>query len=62
LQPVIAEVLTALETQAETRFARMSGSGATCFALCETDEAAKALSGRMQAMMPGAWVRSCRLG
>ena len=62
LQPVIAQVLTALEAQAETRFARMSGSGATCFALCETDEAAKALSGRMQAMMPGAWVRACRLG
>ncbi len=62
LQPVIAVVLTALEAQAETRFARMSGSGATCFALCETDEAAQALSGRMQAMMPGAWVRACRLG
>lgn len=62
LQPVIAEVLTTLESQAETRFARMSGSGATCFALCETDEAAKTLSGRMQAMMPGAWVRACRLG
>lgn len=62
LQPVIAEVLTALEAQKETLFARMSGSGATCFALCETDEAASALSGRMQAMMPAAWVRACRLG
>jgi 4-diphosphocytidyl-2-C-methyl-D-erythritol kinase len=62
LQPVIAEVLTALEAQKETLFARMSGSGATCFALCETDEAANALSVRMQAMMPAAWVRACRLG
>ena len=62
LQPVIAEVLTTLEAQEETLFARMSGSGATCFALCETDEAANALSGRMQAMMPAAWVRACRLG
>lgn len=62
LQPVIAEVLTALEAQKETLFARMSGSGATCFALCETDEAASALGGRMQAMMPAAWVRACRLG
>lgn len=62
LQPVVAEVLTALEAQEETLFARMSGSGATCFALCETDEAASALSGRMQAMMPAAWVRACRLG
>ena len=62
LQPVIAEVLTMLEAQPETRFARMSGSGATCFALCETDEATEALSLRMQTMMPGAWVRACRLG
>ncbi|MCR6660764.1 MAG: 4-(cytidine 5'-diphospho)-2-C-methyl-D-erythritol kinase [Asticcacaulis sp.] len=62
LQPIIAEVLTALESQDETLFARMSGSGATCFALCETDEAANALSVRMQAMMPAAWVRACRLG
>ncbi|MGN6207567.1 4-(cytidine 5'-diphospho)-2-C-methyl-D-erythritol kinase [Asticcacaulis sp.] len=62
LQPIIAEVLTALEAQDETLFARMSGSGATCFALCETDEAANALSVRMQAMMPAAWVRACRLG
>ncbi len=62
LQPVIAEVLTALEAQTETLFARMSGSGATCFALCETDEAANALGARMQALMPGTWVRACRLG
>lgn len=62
LQPVIAEVLTQLEAQPETRFARMSGSGATCFALCENDETAKALGVRMQAMVPGAWVRTCRLG
>jgi len=62
LQPIIAEVLTALEAQEETLFARMSGSGATCFALCETDEAANALSVRMQAMMPAAWVHACRLG
>ncbi len=62
LQPVIAEVLTALDAQEETLFARMSGSGATCFALCETDEAANALSVRMQAMMPAAWVHACRLG
>lgn len=62
LQPVIAEVLTTLEAQDETLFARMSGSGATCFALCETEAAAQALSARMQAMMPGAWVRACCLG
>jgi len=62
LQSAIAELLTLLEAQGETLFARMSGSGATCFALCETDEAAKALSVRMQARVPDAWVRPCRLG
>lgn len=62
LQPIIAEVLTALEAQDETLFARMSGSGATCFALCETDEAANALSVAMRRIYPTAWVRACRLG
>ncbi|MFT4075418.1 MAG: 4-(cytidine 5'-diphospho)-2-C-methyl-D-erythritol kinase [Asticcacaulis sp.] len=62
LQTAIADVLTLLEAQDETLFARMSGSGATCFALCETAEAAEALGVRMQAMLPGAWVRNCRLG
>ena len=62
LQPVIAEVLADLAAQPETLFARMSGSGATCFALCRTDAEAKALSGRMQLLRPGAWVAACRLG
>ncbi len=62
LQPVIAEVLHSLDAQPETRLARMSGSGATCFALCADDEAAKALAGRLQGLWPAAWVRACRLG
>ncbi len=36
LQPVIAEVLTALRGLPGCRLARMSGSGATCFALFST--------------------------
>jgi 4-diphosphocytidyl-2-C-methyl-D-erythritol kinase len=50
LCPVIAEVLAAL---AETNpwLARMSGSGATCFALYDTPEARDAA----QAAMPRAW-------
>jgi 4-diphosphocytidyl-2-C-methyl-D-erythritol kinase len=39
LQPVIAEVLAALAALPEVRLVRMSGSGATCFALF-ADEAA----------------------
>ncbi len=62
LQPVIAQVLTALEEQPETRLARMSGSGATCFALCDSGQDANALSVRMRALWPSAWVRACRLG
>ncbi len=61
LQPVIAEVIQSLEAQPETLLARMSGSGATCFALCATPEKASALSDRMQALWPSAWVRSCTL-
>lgn len=62
LQPVITAVLAALNAQPQTRLARMSGSGATCFALCGTDEDAIALKGRMQVLWPSAWVRACRLG
>ncbi len=62
LQPVIAEVLNELAAQPETLFARMSGSGATCFALCRTDADALALGRRMQLGRPGAWVAPCRLG
>lgn len=38
--PVIGEVLTVLGAQAGARLTRMSGSGATCFALFDSDEAA----------------------
>lgn len=62
LQPVIADVLSSLDAQPETLLARMSGSGATCFAICDSSEAAATLSRRMQGLWPGAWVRSCILG
>lgn len=62
MQPVIAQVLTDLEAQGQTLFARMSGSGATCFALCRSDDEAEALSMRLRVMYPTGWVRRCRLG
>ncbi len=62
LQPVIAEVLASLRAEPQTAFARMSGSGATCFALCRTDEDAEALGHRMLVRWPAAWVRVGRLG
>jgi 4-diphosphocytidyl-2-C-methyl-D-erythritol kinase len=50
LCPVIAEVLAALQTTAPW-LARMSGSGATCFALYDTPEARDAAA----AAMPREW-------
>ncbi len=57
LCPVIAEVLAALETTAPW-LARMSGSGATCFALYDTPEARDAAAA---AMPEGSWTMAGRL-
>jgi 4-diphosphocytidyl-2-C-methyl-D-erythritol kinase len=62
LQPLIGEVLGSLAGAPETGFARMSGSGATCFALCADAEAARGLADRLARAHPAWWVRSCRLG
>ncbi len=62
VEPVIAEMLVALRALSGCRLARMSGSGATCFALFSSAaaaiEAAKALSGKY----PQWWVRPSALG
>lgn len=58
----IGEVLRLLGGQEETLIARLSGSGATCFALCPDATAARRLSARVQADRPRWWVRPCRLG
>jgi 4-diphosphocytidyl-2-C-methyl-D-erythritol kinase len=61
LQPAIGEVLAALRERPETLFARMSGSGATCFALCagrrQRDDLALALGDARRDW----WVKPCRL-
>jgi 4-diphosphocytidyl-2-C-methyl-D-erythritol kinase len=61
LQPLINDVLESLSAQPETLFARMSGSGATCFALCANGRDATVLAQRLEALWPEAWVRSCIL-
>ena len=61
IQPVINEVLEDLSTQPEALLARMSGSGATCFALCATTENAILLASRLETLWPNAWVRACTL-
>lgn len=62
LVPEIGDVLATLADEPETLIARMSGSGATCFAICSGDIEADALAERVAALRPGWWVRRCRLG
>lgn len=61
LEPLIGEVLDVLRDEPETLMARMSGSGASCFALCASDIEAEGLAERLESMRPGWWVRRCRL-
>lgn len=62
LQPVVADVLTALRRLSGCRLARMSGSGATCFALFDTAKDATAAARTLRARQPSWWVRSAMLG
>jgi 4-diphosphocytidyl-2-C-methyl-D-erythritol kinase len=62
LAPVIAEALAALRALPGCAVARMSGSGATCFALMSSAAAATAAAKTMQGKFPDWWVRPCALG
>jgi 4-diphosphocytidyl-2-C-methyl-D-erythritol kinase len=62
LQPLIGEVLASLAEAPEAAFVRMSGSGATCFALCDDDAAARRLAAGLKRAHPVWWIRACRLG
>lgn len=55
LAPVVADVLAALEALAGARLARMSGSGATCFGLFDTQAAAQDAERAMRAAHEGWW-------
>jgi 4-diphosphocytidyl-2-C-methyl-D-erythritol kinase len=59
LCPAIADVLSALEGMPECRLARMSGSGATCFALCQSGDET-ALAQQLQKSHPAWWVASSK--
>jgi len=60
--PVIADVLAAVRALAGCRLARMSGSGATCFALFASAAAAQAAAKVLNAEYPHWWVQACVLG
>jgi 4-diphosphocytidyl-2-C-methyl-D-erythritol kinase len=59
--PEIGTVLWALERAGGARLARMSGSGATCFALFDDIEAARAAGTRLAVAHPGWWVEPAAL-
>jgi 4-diphosphocytidyl-2-C-methyl-D-erythritol kinase len=55
IAPAIGQVLELLAAQPETVLVRMSGSGATCFALFETAEARDRAEGRIASSRPHWW-------
>lgn len=55
LAPAVRDVLTALRDQAGVLMARMSGSGATCFALCQSHAAAVTAAATIAAQHPDWW-------
>jgi 4-diphosphocytidyl-2-C-methyl-D-erythritol kinase len=58
IQPVIGEVLSALGAADGVRLARMSGSGATCFAIFENAAEAQAAAEKIRRDQPGWWVHA----
>jgi len=60
--PAIADVLARLAACEGVLLARMSGSGATCFALFAETGAARAAATRLSGERPGWWVAAGRLG
>jgi 4-diphosphocytidyl-2-C-methyl-D-erythritol kinase len=62
LAPVIAEVLAALRAQPGCLLARMSGSGATCFALFSSADQAVAAEKLLPRQQPAWWVKATMLG
>lgn len=62
MYPEITKTLAELQALPGVRVLRMSGSGATCFALFETLEAAQNAASRLQTQQPDWWVRATLLG
>lgn len=62
LQPVIGDVLAALRETQGVRLARMSGSGATCFAIYDDDGSAREAARQLQSHQPQWWIHAGSLG
>jgi 4-diphosphocytidyl-2-C-methyl-D-erythritol kinase len=61
LAPVMGEALDALAGLEGCRLARMSGSGATCFALFDDCRASARAAAALRAKRPGWWVKATAL-
>jgi 4-diphosphocytidyl-2-C-methyl-D-erythritol kinase len=61
LAPAAGEAADRLATSPLALLARMSGSGATAFALCAGADEAQHLADQVRAKHPGWWVQACRL-
>jgi len=62
LHPAIAQALTALRALTGCRLARMSGSGASCFGLFDSNRGAAAAARVLRAAHPQWWIRPTVLG
>lgn len=62
LAPIIGRVRAALQSCHGCHFARLSGSGPTCFGLFETAGQAENAAGVIAREQPGWWVRATTLG
>ena len=62
IQPVIGEVIAALNATNGAWLARMSGSGATCFAIYENTAEAQRAAQKIRLDHPGWWVHAGTLG
>ncbi len=62
LVPAVAEALAVVRARPECRLGRLSGSGATVWALVDDAAAGGRLAAELEAGRPGWWIAPCRLG
>ena len=62
IEPAVGETLAALRAISGCRLARMSGSGATCFALFHSTRAAAAAAKALRERHPDWWIRATTVG
>lgn len=61
MMPAIAARLDALGSLSSVRLARLSGSGATCYGLCLTEDEARAAADALRGHYPHDWIVACTL-